>query len=472
MEYRIMSDNEVSKNNLSDNNDTEKKEAATLSSGSNANKASAAESDNPETKRATLSKSEPTKSAASSVAKKPSPSNTRVAIEKTSNKTATIALVIASVSIFTSIGHYFWQQQQSSAQFLTLNQQNQQAIQQSQAQLKNSLTAEFNRQLQQQHRTTSQSQQSAKQAHIDSDTQLQQLTTQIRQLEQQVSLRQPNDWLIHEAEYLVRVAARTMWLERDTKAAINLLRDADNRLKELDQPKFLPVRALINEDIESLALMPTLQNQQAILTLMALNKQVPTLVLAGVNLAEALDQTKEDLALSDNIGDWQENLAKTWHKFLNDFITVRRRSGMVEPLMAPEQQQHLKQNLSLKIQLVQWAASEQKKEIYQQTLLVVQQWLNEFFDMNLPVNESFYNSIEQLKQQTIHYDYPSDLRSLAAIKRLLQETKQGTQQQSIKSESNKIEQAEKLTIEPFLEKNIEQAPADSPENEKASGGQL
>ena len=468
MEYRIMSDNEVPKNTLSDNSDTEKKQDATLPPSSTANKTSATENDNADTKKATLSKPEPKKSTASAGARKPSPSNTQGTADKPSNKTAIIALVIASVSIFASIGHYVWQQQQSSAQLLTLNQQNQQAIQQSQAQLKNSLTAEFSRQLQQQHRTTSQSQESAKKAHLDSDTQLQQLTTQIRQLEQQVSLRQPNDWLIHEAEYLVRVAARTMWLERDTKAAINLLRDADNRLKELDQPKFLPVRALINEDIESLALMPTLQNQEAILTLMALNKQVPTLMLAGVNLTEALDQTTEDLALSDNIGDWQENLAKTWHKFLNDFITVRRRTGMVEPLMAPDQQQHLKQNLSLKIQLVQWAASEQKEEIYQQTLLDIQQWLNEFFDMNSPVNKRFYQSIEQLKQQTIHYDYPSDLRSLAAIKRLLQDSKQVTKPQTSKSKSVKVEQTEKQVVEPSS------APKDSPkpESEKASGGQL
>ncbi|HBY86927.1 MAG TPA: heme biosynthesis operon protein HemX, partial [Colwellia sp.] len=297
-------------------------------------------------------------------------------------------------------------------------------------------------------------------------TQLQQLTAHISQLEQKMSLRQPNDWLIHEAEYLVRVAARTMWLERDTKAAISLLRDADNRLKELNQPKFLPVRALINEDIESLALMPTLQNQDAILTLMALNKQVPTLMLAGVDLAETLDQTKEDLALSDNIGDWQENLAKTWNKFLNDFITVRRRTGMVEPLMAPDQQQHLKQNLSLKIQLVQWAASEQKEEIYQQTLLDIQQWLNEFFDMNLPVNERFYQSIEQLKQQTIHYDYPSDLRSLAAIKRLLQDTKQGVQPQKPEPEKTKVAPAQKQMIEPTSEAK------ESPTSEEVSGGQL
>ena len=337
MEYRIMSDNEVSKSKLSDNSDTEKKEATKASVNGNA-----------DTHKTTPLKSDAKESKASTVVKKSSLSNTRVTVEKPSNKTATIAVLLASVSIFASIGHYIWQQQQTSAQLLTLSQQNQQAIQQSQSQLKSDLTTEFNKQLQQQYKTTSQSQQNAKIKHLDSDAQIELLTAQVSQLEQQVTQRQPNDWLIHEAEYLVRVAARTMWLERDTKAAINLLRDADSRLKELDQPKFLPVRALINEDIESLALMPTLKNQEAILTLMALNKQVPTLSLAGVNLAQTLEQTQEDFVLSDDINDWQENLAKTWQKFLNDFITVRRRTGMAEPLLSPDQQQHLKQNLRLK----------------------------------------------------------------------------------------------------------------------------
>ncbi len=470
MEYRIMSDNEVSNNKRSDNSDTEKKEAATLSSGTSTTKTSATDNNNAEIKKAAITKPEPKQSTTNTATKKPSPSSTKVSADKPSNKTATIALVVATVSIFASIGHYLWQQQQTSAQLLTLNQQNQRAIEQSQAQLKSNLTAEFNRQLQQQNRATSQSQMNAKQAHSDSNSQLKQLTAQIGQLERKMSLRQPNDWLIHEAEYLVRVAARTMWLERDTKAAINLLRDADNRLKELNQPKFLPVRALINEDIESLALMPTLQNQEAILTLMALNKQVPSLMLAGVNLAEALEQTEEELALSDNIGDWQENLAKTWNQFLKDFITVRRRTGMVEPLMAPDQQQHLKQNLSLKIQLAQWAASEQKEEIYQQTLLDIQQWLNEFFDMDLPVNERFYQSIEQLKQQTIHYDYPSDLRSLAAIKRLLQESKQGARPEKPKSAKATVKPAEKQTVEKIIEPSAE-AKANL-ESEEVSGGQL
>ena len=452
MEYKIMSDKEVSENKLSAKGDTEQQEAAKLSSGSNA--------------KATPAKAELKKSVTSSKTKQSATTKTAPATNKASNKTATIALVLASISIFASIGHYVWQQQQTNTQLLSLSQQNQQAIQQSQAQLKSNLSAEFNRQLQQQHSATNQSQQSAQKAHLDSDAQIQRLTTQIQQLEQQVSQRQPSDWLIHEAEYLVRVAARTMWLERDTKAAIGLLRDADNRLKELDQPKFLPVRALINEDIESLALMPTLTNQEAVLTLMALNKQVPTLVI--ITPEEALEQVKEDISLSDDIGDWQENLAKTWQKFLDDFITVRQRTGIIEPLMTPDQQQHLIQNLSLKVQLVQWAASEQKAEVYQQTLLDIQQWLNEFFDMDLPVNQRFYQAIEQLKQQTIHYDYPSDLRSLAAIKRLLKDTKQGTQTQSSAPRNKPSEPNQSES------NKTESTPEESPkaESEKASGGQL
>lgn len=457
MEHRTMSDKEASENKLSENDAGQKQTAATKTTESKSEHP--VKEDSHKSSTASSAKEKPTSKDKNTVTK------TKANKAEKNNKTASIAIVLASISIISSIGLTVWQQQKN-AQLIETNKQNQLTLKQSQSQLKSSLTAEFNRQLQQQNQVSSQSQQNAKQAHLDSDAQIQALSTQVAQLEQQVTQRQPSDWLIHEAEYLVRVAARTMWLERDTTAAISLLRDADSRLKELAQPKFLAVRALINEDIEALALMPTLQNQEAILTLMALNKQIPTLELAGVNLAQAVEDTKEDFTLSDNVDDWQENLAKTWQKFLNDFITVRRRTGMAEPLMTPDQQQHLKQNLSLKVQLVQWAASEQKEEVYQQTLLDIQQWLNEFFDMELKANQKFYQAIEQLKQQTIHYDYPSDLRSLSAIKRLLNESsKTVTPQQK--------DLPEQVTPAELKETQAEQNPViETLENKEASGGQL
>jgi uroporphyrin-3 C-methyltransferase len=347
---------------------------------------------------------------------------------KPSNKRASLALLLAGLSIVAAAGHFMWQQHYNDQALLRLTEQNQQALKQSQAQLKQDLVTTFNNQLEQ-HKSSSQSQADADIAQQKNEKLLNTLSTQINQLEQQVQLRQPDDWLIHEADYLIRIAARTMWLEQDTQAAISLLREADSRLKTLGQPKYLPIRALVNEDIEALALMPSLNVEDAILQLMALNKQIPQLTLAQVKITEDLKGGQENLTLSSNIDDWQSNLAKTWQKFLNDFITVRRRTGMVEPLLSPDQQQHLKQNLSLKVQLVQWAASEQKDAIYQQTLLDIQQWLNEFFDMQRINNQRFYQAIEDLKQQTIYYNYPSDLKSLKAIKPMLENDKQQIQRQ-------------------------------------------
>jgi uroporphyrin-3 C-methyltransferase len=358
----------------------------------------------------------------------PSNSSTKPITSKPTNKRASLALLLASLSIVAAAGHFMWQQHYNNQELLRLTEQNQQALKQSQAQLKQDLITTFNNQLQQ-HKSTSQSQADADIAQQKNDDLLNTLSTQISQLEQQVQLRQPDDWLIHEADYLIRIATRTVWLEKDTQAAISLLREADSRLKTLGQPKYLPIRALINEDIEALALMPSLNTEDALLQLMALNKQIPQLVLAQVKITEDLKGDQENLTLSTNIDDWQSNLAKTWQKFLNDFITVRRRTGMVEPLLSPEQQQHLKQNLSLKIQLGQWAASEQKDAIYQQTLLDIQQWLNEFFDMQLISNQNFYQAIDDLKKQTVYYNYPSDLKSLTAIKRLVENDKQQIQRQ-------------------------------------------
>jgi len=381
--------------------------------------------------------------------------------KKPISKLALLAIFIAASSIAASAMHYLWQQEQSLALSQTLSEQRQQEITASQASIKQALSVEFSQQLkqqlaQQQQTFSRQLKEVAQQAHQESEGGVKQLSAQVNQLEQRITQRQPSDWLIHEAEYLIRVAARTMWLERDTKAAIGLLKEADSRLSELKQPQFLPVRALINQDVAALALMPVLENQQAILSLMALNKQITHLPLAGVNLSEALDNSaKEDLELSDDISDWQVNLQKTWQKFLKDFITVRRRTGMVEPLMAPEQQQHLKQNLGLKIQLTQWAASEYKVNIYQQTLLDIQAWMNEFFDMEAEINQKFYQALEQAKAHTIFYDYPSNLASLTAIKRLKDKTTSANELQSAEtkpkalteptnSNVNKTESGEKL----------------------------
>jgi uroporphyrin-3 C-methyltransferase len=153
---------------------------------------------------------------------------------------------------------------------------------------------------------------------------------------------------------------------------------------------------------------------------MALNKEVPNLLLTFDNLTPS-DEPEEELALSENISDWRVNLNKSWEKFVNDFIRVRHRTGAVEPLMSPQEQVNLKNNLALKVQLAIWAASQRKTQVYIESLNNIELWLNSYFDMSADVNKRFLADILQLKEKKVDYDYPTNLTSLTAITKVLKE---------------------------------------------------
>lgn len=347
------------------------------------------------------------------VSKTTKTSSTKAPAKKTAddskNKISKLAVVAIIIAFGSTAGHYYWQQQQTIKLSEQVENKNKATFNQFQGQIKQAL-------IEQQNAFAEQLQQVTNQVTDNNQAKITELSATVDLLEQKLKQRQPSDWLIHEAEYLIRVAARTVWLEHDTTAAIGLLKNADSRLADLNDPAFLPARELVHQDIKSLELMPTLQTDEVVLTLMAMNKQVAMLPLAMVDVgAEA--QTNQEL--SSDINDWQANLTKTWKKFIDDFIRVRQRTGMVEPLVTPEQQQHLKQNLKLKIQLASWAASERKDDIYQKALADIQQWFAEFFDLEEEKNQRFLQAVAELQTKRISFDYPSELSSLTAIRTAL-----------------------------------------------------
>lgn len=333
------------------------------------------------------------------------------------NRISKLAILAIIIAIVITVIHYFWQQQQSQQLTLKLSEQidnqNTATLNQYQDQIKKALIDQqqvFSKQLQQVRAQVNQSNQ----------VKMTELSKTVSLLERKVKQRQPSEWLIHEAEYLIRIAARTLWLESDATAAISLLKNADARLADLNDPAFLPVRKLVHQDIKSLELMPVLHTDKIVLTLMAMNKQVAKLILPMVDVDTDTDNTTNQ-ELSNDIHDWKSNLAKTWNKFVNDFIRVRQRDGLVEPLISPEQQQNLKQNLNLKIQLAIWAATEHENEIYQKALVDIQQWVTDFFELEETNNQHFLQSIAELQTQQVSYNYPSKLSSLAAVRNVLKD---------------------------------------------------
>ena len=323
------------------------------------------------------------------------------------SKVALVALVVAIIGVTVSTVSYF-----------SLNEQRINVTNELRDDNKKNYTDNEQRVIkllkEQQDNFSQQLQQMTAKVEEDSIKKITQLEYAVTRLER----NKPSDWLIHEAEYLIRVAARTMWLERDTRAAIGLLKEADTRLAQLNEPKFLSVRQRIHQDIEQLQLMPVLNTDKVMLSLMGLNRQLATLPLL-LQQAPSADNEEEALELSADINDWQENLAKTWRKFLETFVVIHVRDGQAKPLLSPQHQQNLRENLSLQLQQAQWAARKEKSALYLEILTEIQTWLTQYFDMSEVSNQLFLSSIEQLKTQRISFDYPSDLSSLSAIRHIL-----------------------------------------------------
>lgn len=412
----------------------------------------------PDSSKADASSSTATDKHSATVAKNSKTSTTRnmkptQKHENKISKTAIVALLIAIIALLGIGGLYYFHDMQNKTQndalaqqLIALNAESEQRINRLISEQKSTIETQVNHKL---NAITEQSEQ-----------RIAQLTTQLDALKQ----NQPSDWLIHEAEYLIRIASRTIWLEHDTTAAINLLEDADARIKELNNPEFLPIRQLIREDTVALKLMPTLNTEEVILSLLALGKQIPQLSFAMAKIPDSNEQN-QSLELSEDTADWQSNLAKTWQRFLADFITVRRREGNVEPLMSAKNQQHLKENLALKIQQAQWAASEEKALLYSETLADISQWLSEYFDMGHLETAKFYQSIQMLKDETISYAYPSKLSSLGAIRQIIANKSQPSIIENELKESEKNSSQQTTISEEEINEPVPEKPLNSKEQQ-------
>lgn len=231
--------------------------------------------------------------------------------------------------------------------------------------------------------------------------------------------KRPNDWMLAEAEYLVRMAGRKLWLEHDLISAITLLGNADERIKALNDPSLMPIRKALAADIAQLKGMPRIDREGLTLKLAALSDQVELLPLSTVNMPEA--KIEPDQAVSTNPDEWQSNLKKNWLKFTENFITIRRRDGGVEALLSPQQEIFLRENLKTKLLQAQFAVYREQQALYDDSLEKAQRWLTQYFDTDNSATHYMQTELDKLKGEQIQFDYPDRFKTQAMLEEVLNE---------------------------------------------------
>ncbi len=255
--------------------------------------------------------------------------------------------------------------------------------------------------------------------------QLESLPEQHRELSERLTSlakRNPNHWQAAEANYLVTMAGRKLWLEQDSLTAAGLLEAADQRIAAMKDPSLLPLRKALARDIAAVKAIKQADIAGAAFTLDEIINNLDTLPLNRADAQAGLIPQEQNNELSDSVSDWQANLYKTWQALLDDFIVIRTRTTDTAPLLTPEQQWYLVENIRSKLLQAQLALYRGDEVNYRSSLKMAHNWLYQYYDLSSPEVES---TLEVLKVMETLKLSPVSLNRFASSSLLKQLTELG-----------------------------------------------
>ena len=224
------------------------------------------------------------------------------------------------------------------------------------------------------------------------------------------------DWLHAEAAYLLRLANQRLQLERDVEGAAALLRTADARLEEADNPALVPVRRAIAEELAALQSVPKVDRTGLYLALNAQQEQI-----AGLPLAQDIEEFTADTTIEEApAGAWQEQLARVGEE-LKELVTVRHHDQALEALITPEQESYLRQSLRLVLEQSQLALLKEETGLYEASLDKAITLLQGYYDGDNEAVQAVIARLGELKSQAIRPELPDISASQQALARFIEQ---------------------------------------------------
>ena len=266
----------------------------------------------------------------------------------------------------------------------------------------------------------------AKQQHLSA------LQQQVQRLANQSKAEQPNDWLLTEADFLLNNALRKLVLDHDVDTSVSLLKVADETLSKVALPAVAAVRSAIHTDLKNLLSLSNVDQNAIMQQLSQLANDVDELNVLNVNFDEDPNRGK----LTDSLDDWKENAEKSAVSFLNHFIRITPKKADSKALLAPNQDIYLRENIRLRLQIAILAVPRQQDDLYKQSLETVASWIRTYFDTSTEVAQNFLKKLDELAEQSIYVDVPTQLSSLNALDKLLNKQPQEVQKITLSADKD------------------------------------
>lgn len=181
------------------------------------------------------------------------------------------------------------------------------------------------------------------------------------------------EWKLAEAEYLLRIANHRVLMEQDSEGALTLLMAADEILEELDDFALHRVRARLADEQLALKRVPADNIQGIYLRLEALKSQTALLSPILPEFRAALEEPDAAQTVWEQIATATKDLVRV--------RTLTDKAG-VQPLVAPDEEVFLKQQLQLSLLQAQLGVLKRQQDVYELALTNTRRYLYDYMEVN------------------------------------------------------------------------------------------
>jgi uncharacterized protein HemX len=223
-------------------------------------------------------------------------------------------------------------------------------------------------------------------------------------------------WIKAEAASLLLAANEQVQLNADPELALKALQAADERLRLLADPRLIPVRQQIAREETALRAVPQADVTGMAASLASLSESVDKLPLKRV--------APERYVPGQHAGNRNPARLTLWERFkagverlLKDIFTVHHRETPIEPLLEPQQEYFLRQNLQLRLAAARTALLQHDNSAFQSSTHLAASWLAAYFNTQDSGVKAAIDALTKMQQQQINPPLPDISASLALLRR-------------------------------------------------------
>jgi uroporphyrin-3 C-methyltransferase len=264
----------------------------------------------------------------------------------------------------------------------------------------------------------------AKEASTDAQVKLGVLESRLSESQsQQIALealyhelsRNRDEWAFAEIEQTLLIASQQLQLAGNVKSALIALQNADARLQRTDRPQLTALRKAINRDIDRLKALPFVDSVGISVKLDNVVASVDALPLAiEVRLPAS---ASGEPAREPPSRPWQRFLGEAWTE-LKQLVRIQNMERPEMPLLTPEHQFFLRENLKLRLLGARLALLSRDQTSFRADLAAAREWMTRYYDTKDKAVMNALATLRNLHESDITVETPDIAGTLDALRAL------------------------------------------------------